>query len=213
MPHVESVPKRDDDVPGTPVTVTKFEAKRASAIAGVRRGEARDFERCAALINRTHAGRDLFRPYTPGSLFDRLDPDRATDFQPDWTPPYCLDDFWVLERGGEIVACAGLWDRGRDVRERWRHPETGAERVVSATNLLDAGYGEGNEDALAALVEHLAGVTHAVGRDHLVAPLETLPEVSALLSTMSSEPETRYLQWRADTPALTAPPYLDLVYW
>jgi hypothetical protein len=26
-------------------------------------------------------------------------------------------------------------------------------------------------------------------------------------------PETRYLQWRAERPPLTAPAHLDLVYW
>jgi hypothetical protein len=56
-------------------------------------------------------------------------------------------------------------------------------------------------------------VTAELGRDFLVAPLETLPEVAALLTGREPQQETRYLQWRAETPALTTPAHLDLVYW
>jgi hypothetical protein len=84
---------------------------------------------------------------------------------------------------------------------------------VSAAALLDAGFADGHEDALAMLIEHLIGVTHTLGRDYLLAPLETLPEVAALLATHTPTPEVRYLQWRADTPTITAPTHVDLVYW
>jgi len=213
MPQVDSVPKRDDEVPGIPVTVAQYTANASVAEApGVRTATADDVERCVALINRTHGARDLFRPYTGDFLFDRLEP---------WAPPmgawpqrvYTWSDFYVVERGGEIVACAGLWDRGRDVSERWRHRETGAERVTTASALLDIGHAEGHADALASLIEHLIGVTHELGRDYLVAPIETLPEVAALLSSRDSVPETRYLQWRGDDPPLTTPAHLDLAYW
>lgn len=212
MPEVASVPKREDEVPGIAVTVTQYVAAPATS-PGARLARADDIEACAALINRTHAGRDLFRPYTPESLNDRLDPDTSTDWGEADPLPYTLRDFYVLERNGEIVACAGLWDRGRDVRERWRHRETGAERVTSVTALLDSGYAEGYEDALAELTEHLLGVTHALGRDYLVAPMESLDGVAALLAGREQVPETRYLQWRTDKVELQAPPYLDLVYW
>jgi hypothetical protein len=210
MPLVDSVPKREDEVPGLPTTVRQFVAKAASGGAGIRNGKAADAERCAELINRTHVGRDLFKPYTAASLFERLEP---------WQGPairraaYSWDDLYVCERGGEIVVCAGLWDRGRDVRERWRHRENGQERLTTATALLDIGYAEGHADALATLIEHLIGVSHELGRDYLVAPLESLPEVSTLLERLESVPETRYLQWRGEDPPLTAPPHLDLVYW
>jgi len=213
MPQVDSVPKRDDDVPGIPVTVAQFTASASVAeAAGVRTASAGDVERCVALINRTHGGRDLFRPYTPEFLFDRLEP---------WTAPmglwsrpvYTWSDFYVIERGGEMVACAGLWDRGRDVTERWRHRETGAERTTTVSALLDIGHAEGHEDALAALIEHLAGVTHALGRDYLVASVEALPAVASLLASHDSVPETRYLQWRGDDPPLSTPAHLDLAYW
>jgi hypothetical protein len=118
-----------------------------------------------------------------------------------------------LLNNGAIVACAGLWDRGRDLRERWRHRETGDERVVSIAALLDIGFAEGHEDELGALVEKLIGVTHSLGRDYLIVPLEALPRVEALLARNRPVRETRYLQWRAEKPSITAPMHVDLVYW
>ncbi len=214
MPNVESVPVREGEVPGIPVTVLEFPARAGSGrLAGVRSASGDDIGRVVELINRTHAGRDLFRPYTVEFMTDRLEralpipePHRARG-------PYCIDDFYVLESGGEMVACAGLWDRGRDLRERWRHRETGEERVISVTALLDIGFAKGHESEMAELIAHLIGVTHEGGRDYLVAPLETLPEVAALLAAHDPVPDTRYLQWRGDTPKLTPPTHLDLVYW
>jgi hypothetical protein len=132
-----------------------------------------DYERCAALINRTHAGRDLFRAYTAEWLRDRLEHDVPQGAP--WQPAYALPDFQVLERGGAVVACPGLWDRGRDVREHWTHRWTGQERIVSNTALLDIGFAEGHEDAMTGLIEHLLGETHELGRDYLTAPLATCP--------------------------------------
>jgi hypothetical protein len=214
MPQVQGIPQREGDVPGIPVTVSQFVAAPTSPSPRVRTATPADLQRCAALIDRTHAGRDLFRPYTADSLYDRLDPDASARAGVKWwVPPYALDDFHVLEDAGQIVACAGLWDRGRDQRERWRHRDTGAERVVAVTALLDTGHADGREDALAELIEHLVGVTHGLERQYLVAPLETLPRIAEALAHRDAEPETRYLVWRADTPTLSTPPYVDLVYW
>lgn len=216
MSRVESVQQREDNVPGSPVTVLQYPGKSMEAARGVRPATANDIECCAALVNRTHAGRDLFRPYTTDTLMERLDAGLmaiAARLRTYWRRPYSIEDFFVLEEGGEIVACAGLWDRGRNTRERWRHRETGDERIVTVTALLDHGYAAGREDAMAALIEHLIGVTHELTRDFLVVPLESLPAVAALLARHEPVPETRYMQWRADTPAITHPAYIDLVYW
>jgi len=214
MPSVASVPVREGDVPGIPVTVLQYAAVPSNApISGVRAARADDLERCVSLINRTHERRDLFRPYTLPSLMDRLDAGLSGSFRSPWQPAYSMKDFYVLATGGEVLACAGLWDRGRDAWERWRHRDTGEERVLSAAALLDFGFAEGHERDLAALIEHLVGVTHGLGRTYLVAPLETLPEVAAFLESREPVRETRYLQWRADQPLLTPPPYLDLCYW
>jgi hypothetical protein len=211
MPSVQSVPTREQDVPGIPVTVTHIPATApAREAAGARRATRSDYDRCAALINRTHAGRDLFRPYSADSLRDRLEFD-VPDFAPH--PAYGIDDFWVIERNGDVAACAGLWDKGRDLRERWRHRETGAERLVESTALLDIGYADGEDDAMAALIRHLAGVTRELGRDQLTVPLAYLPGVAGALSHLDPAHETRYLQWRTDDPPLSTPAYLDLVYW
>jgi hypothetical protein len=213
MPVLDTVPKRDDDVPGIPVTVTQYPAKPMQPGENIRAATADDLARCVELINRTHAGLDLFRPYTVEFLRDRLDP----GFVPPgpFVPhnPYVFGDFYVVKRGGAIVACAGAWDRGRDIRERWRHRESGAERVISVMSLLDIGVADGHEDALAALIEHCIGLAYDRGRDYLVAALETLPRIAALLAHHEPVPETRYLQWRTESPALKVPAHLDLVYW
>lgn len=214
MPTVDTVPVRDGEVPGIPVTVLQYPGRPLAGGRGsVRQARVTDLERCVALINRTHEGRDLFRPYTVPSLMDRLDAGLADGLRPRARPPYSLEDFYVLEQGGQIAACAGLWDRGRDLRERWRRRGTTDERVVAVTAVLDHGFSEGRADGLALLIEHLIGITHELGRDYLVAPLETLAEVAVLLQPHKPVPETRYLQWRAETPAINPPPFLDLIYW
>ena len=40
-----------------------------------------------------------------------------------------------------------------------------------------------------------------------------MPEVAVLLSKHDPSADTRYLQWRTESPALTTPAFLDLVYW
>ncbi len=105
-------------------TVQQFPAKPCRGGAGIRAATLADLDPCVALINRTHRDRDLFSPYTPEFLHDRLDPGFVP---PGLRPlkPYVLGDFHVVERGGTIVACAGVWDRGRDLRAQTpalRHP-------------------------------------------------------------------------------------------
>ncbi len=214
MSKVESVPIRDDEVPGVPVTVLQFAATDGTSdVPGVRPARVDDLEQCVALINRTHRGRDLFRPYTLPSLLDRLEAGLAPGYRGPSERPYCLSDLFVIEREGAVIACAGLWDRGRDAWEHWRHRETGEERTLSATALLDFGFADGCAPALAQLIAYLIALTHRLQRTCLVAPLEALPDVAARLREYEPVPETRYMQWRADTPAITPPAYLDLIYW
>ncbi len=214
MPVLDSVPKRDDDVPGVPVTVLQYPAAPlAASEERIRIARPEDLPVCAVIINRTHARLDLFRPYTAEFLADRLDPGWTPPEVPVAPRPYTYDDLYVVERAGAIVACAGVWDRGRDIRERWRHRESGAERTIAVMSMLDLGFAPGHEDALSSLIERFTGLAHERGRDYVVAPLETLPEVAALLTSHEPVAETRYLQWRADTPTLKTPAHLDLVYW
>jgi len=106
-----------------------------------------------------------------------------------WNSVYTWSDSYVLEDEGRIVACGGLWDRGKNVRERWRNARTGDERSLEATALLDFGFAPGREDAMAALVRYFVGETAVLGRDHLLAPLDQLPELSARLRDLKR-------QWR-----------------
>ena len=96
---------------------------------------------------------------------------------PWWTPTYGWPDFYVVEVDGKPVACAGLWDRGRDVREVWHHPASGVARTSSVTNLLDFGFAAGHEASMTRLLGFLLGRTHTLGRDALAAPLQHHPEI------------------------------------
>ena len=97
-----------------------------SATGSSGRCGADDLPRCVELINRTHEGLDLFRPYTVEFLEDHLN-DPAWGPKPAfWSPVFGWDDYAVVEDGtGAVVACGGLWDRGRDIREVWRNEQTG----------------------------------------------------------------------------------------
>lgn len=220
--RLSDAPEREDDVPGIPVTVTLYAADHGEpAITGVRPLRAGDVEECIALINRTHEGQDLFRPYTHDFFEQRMNDGGWGAKPPWWTPVYGRADYWVLEDSGRIVACGGLWDRGRHLRERWRHRESGAEETVARTALLDFGYAEGRADAMAALIDHLRGLTGRLGRSHLMTPLQQLPEVSDRLVHLEPLAETWSMQWEYMPPAgsemperLTiSRPYTDLVYW
>lgn len=199
----------------------------------VRPATADDLPRCVELINRTHAGLDLFRPYTVEFLADRLD-HHGWGPTPDFLPPvYGWGDFHVLESGtngggtdasgtdgGEILACGGLWDRGRDVRERWEHPD-GRVETLASTALLDPGHAPGlaGAGAMVELVGHLAADTAQRGRSSLMAALEFLPEVAAGCTHLHPRPETRALQVAPFTTptfkieAEITRPYTDLAYW
>ena len=206
------------DVKGLSATVfhLRGEGRRDARVRATTRD---DLARCVALVNRTHAGLDLFRPYTEERLRGRLDDPFWGPKPPFWADVYGWGDHAVLVDGGEIVACAGLWDQGRNQRERWRDPKGGEERVVDHTALLDFGCAEGREDALAALIGHLAVRSKELGRATLVAPLEFLPAVREALAWAKPEPETRGLHVMPfAAPGLKLDvaierPYTDLAYW
>ncbi len=169
------------------VGVTYLAAKPAGPVAGVRKATANDLDACAAIINRTHAGLDLFRPYSPERLAEVLD-EGFWSSGPRWRTVYGWDDFLLLEEAGQIVACAGLWDRGRDMRESWRGPN-GETRTVEVAATLDIGCAEGRGDALAALLRHeLAAPAAERGRQSLIVDLERLPAVRRIASPISTLP-------------------------
>ena len=185
----------------------------------VRNVTPNDVARCVELINITHQGLDLFRPYNVGLFEQRLD-DLFWGPKPPFVPVvYGWPDMFVLEEDGEIVACAGLWDRGRDVRDRWRHRTTGEEHTVASTYLMDVGFLSGRPDAMTDLItDHLAR-TRELHRSTLVVALEFLPEVLEQLAWAEPQPEQRVLEtigYADSTYRVTASitrPYTDLAYW
>ena len=217
----ENTPQRGGSVPGIPITVAQFPAQPSSGDgAGIRPARRDDLPACAALINRTHPGMDLFRPYSAEWLEQVLDegfwndrpqpgPNPAMDW---WQPVYSWRDYFVLEEGGRIRACAGLWDRGRDMRERWRRSGGTDERVIGIACVLDFGYAEGADESMARLLHHLIGRTHLLGRDYLAVPIEHLPRLAALMDGHHPELDTRALRWNLKELPITRP-YTDLRYW
>jgi hypothetical protein len=185
---------------------------------GIRPAQQPDVPACVALINRTHRDLDLFRPYSEEWLCERLN-DPCWGAKPDfWIPVYGWDDYYVLEEGGQIIACAGLWDRGKHMREVWRHKTAGKSRIVENTALMDFGYAEGHADAMARLIGYLVGVTNGLGRSQLMAPLQFLPAVVESLEAYEAVRETRPIYWQAlgaarNLNARLTRPYTDLAYW
>ena len=164
-------------------------------------------------MNRTHGGLDLFRPHTVEFLEDRLDEGYWGERAP-WRPSvYGWGDFFVLESAGRVRACAGLWDRGRDLRERIRKKKTGEERTFTSTALLDWGHAEGAEDALVELIAHLTVRTRELGRDFLLVAVDQTPELVKRLEKLEPASETRYLRWGANAKLQITRPYTDLRYW
>jgi hypothetical protein len=178
-----------------------------------------DLARCVELINRTHCGLDLFRPYGVEFLRSRLD-DLFWGPKPPFVPSvYGWDEMSVLEEDGEVVACGGLWDRARDVRERWHHRETGEKRFVDVTCLMDFGFADGRADAMAALIGHHLATTTELGRSALCAPLEFDHDVLVELEWAKPECETRVLETMGFSmddmrvESTITRPYTDLAYW
>lgn len=209
----EGTPQRAGEVPGIPIAVAQLPAAAAAAgaSASVRPARAADLPACVELVNRTHGGLDLFRPYSAERLEERLDEGYWGARAPWYPTVYGWRDYFVLESGGRVRACAGLWDRGRDLRERIRVRKTGEERVFTATALLDWGFAEGAEEAMLELVAHLIARTRELGRDFLLAPADQEPALAKRLEAFDPASETRYLRWSSQPPITR--PYTDLRYW
>ena len=209
----DDVPKQKDEVPGIPVEVHQLPARSKAPGGGmVRSGRRGDVPRCVELVNRTHEGQDLFRPYSVELLEDKLDEGYWGERAPWFPAVYCWDDFFVLESSGRVVACAGLWDRGRDQRDRFRHRETGEEQLISDAALVDWGFEEGAEAAMTELLDHLQSRAHRLGRDFVLAPLEQSPTLIESLTDEHLTTEKRFLRWDVKELPITRA-YTDLIYW
>jgi hypothetical protein len=216
----ENVPEREGAVPGIPVSVMQYSAHALAPDAMIRPVRSEDLPRCVELINRTHAEMDLFRPYSAEYLESILNegfwgerPRKTGNPAMDWWESTCgWNDFFVLEEHGRIRACAGLWDRGRDVRERWRRRGANEERIVAVAALLDFGFEDGAEECMERMIRDFIGRAHRLGRDYLAAPIEHLPTLAARMEKLNPEPDARSLRWGIRDPQI-ARPYVDLRYW
>lgn len=133
------------------------EAGRRTEVPAVRLGPDRARE-VVALLNRTHAGKELFAPYTEERLQARLGR----------IPEYGWQNWWGIEgRAGRLVAVAGLLDLGRWWRMKRRLKASGEETTSSAAGVFDFGYADGGEQQMADLLYDLLGVAASWGRDHL----------------------------------------------
>jgi len=206
-----STPRREGEVPGVPVCAWQLPAQPGDEDPAVRPTRRGDLARCAELLDRTHAGQDLYRPRSAEALENVLDEGFWGERPEWWRSVYAWPDHCVLEEGGRVVACAGLWDRGADVRERWRHRESGGERMRSEAALLDWGFEEGAEAAMQRLIRHLLARTHARGRDALTVPVDHQPVLAKGLEALRPVPEERRLRWGLPRPAER--PHTDLRYW
>ena len=107
------------------------------------------------------------------------------------------------------------------MREVWRHKETGEKQSFDTTALLDFGFAEGRDDAMARLIAYFIGLTHGIGRSYLVAPLEQLPRLLESVEKLRPTTETRALHFQSYSPekdewimeASLRRPYTDLAYW
>ena len=208
----DRTPKQEGEVPGLPVQVWQLPARAVDEDRAVRPTRREDVPRCVELINSTHAGQDLFRPYTVEFFEGVLDEGTWAEKPFWWSPVYRWDDHFVLEEGGRIVACAGLWDRGANLRERWRHRETGEERTLSEGALLDWGFEAGAEHAMERLIHGFAGRCESRGRDTLCVPIDFQDGLAVRLEAARPVPETRWLRWGLDEPRCERP-HTDLRYW
>ncbi|MDO8616376.1 MAG: hypothetical protein Q7T33_11685 [Dehalococcoidia bacterium] len=218
---VEGLAEVEGDVPGMRVSVLHFAPRPLRRDrTGIRHVTEADLPQCLRLINRTHKGRDLFRPYSREFLEERLNDPCWGEKPPFWEPVYGWPDYYVVEEEGRVVACGGLWDKGAHGREAWRHKETGETKTIDCTALLDFGYAAGREEAMARLIGFFIGKTHALGRSHLAAGVEHLPRLVKALAQLEPTTETRALHWQRYDPVADQwvadalqRPYTDLAYW
>ena len=131
-------------------------------VPAVRLGPKRARE-VVSLLNRTHAGKELFALYTEERLRARLKR----------TPDYGWKNWWGIEgSAGRLVAVAGLLDLGRWWRMTRRVKASGEVTASSAAAVFDFGYAQGGERQMVELLYHLLGIARSWGRDHLSIHLD-----------------------------------------
>jgi hypothetical protein len=126
------------------------------------------------LLNMTHGGQELFRPYTVGSLNRRLCR----------SPEYGWGHIFGLDEGGELAAVVGLWDQGRSLRLTSLDKAAGQTRTVSRAAVADYGFRPGGERALAALLREAAAIAGSWGRQEVMMTVPSASPLPGLLADL-----------------------------
>ncbi|HZU75639.1 MAG TPA: hypothetical protein VFA70_02675, partial [Dehalococcoidia bacterium] len=122
-----------------------------------------------ALINRTHAGLELFPGYTRTTLVQRLSR----------SPAYGLQHWYAVRAGGRLLAVAGVCDVGAGLATCVCDRTTGEKAVSRSLALLDYGFADGDAAAMASLLDGLRGLAASCGRQALEL---SVPECSPLFT-------------------------------
>jgi hypothetical protein len=149
----------------------------SSRLRPVTRGEAKAV---VELLNRTHDGQELFRPYTVGSLNRRLSR----------SPEYGWDHVFGVDEGGELAAVLGLWDQGRSLRVTSFDKVSGQTHTVSRPVVADYGFRPGAEGALAALLRGAAAVAASWGRQEVMMTVPAASPLPGLLADLRPRLDT-----------------------
>ena len=110
------------------------------------------------LINATHAGREMFLPYTVASLERRLR----------LSPSYGLPQWRAYRSRDGIVAAAGVWDYNRSLRITHRAKSGGSVRTSLPAYVLDYGYAAGAEEAMLEVIMAMMDIAAAAGEKRSV---------------------------------------------
>ncbi len=151
------------------------------------------------LVNRTHEGRELFRPYTDVDLGRRLS----------MSSDYGWGDYYGRFAGDRLVALAGVWGRNRAMTVMARGGDGREEREVSSF-IADYGYEDGAEDEMVVLLADICAAEASkgmTGLDMNIDPRSPLRDAIGALPHHAWE----MLLWtpRLDLPANPGSIYLD----
>ena len=171
----------------------------------VERMKKDDIGSAVELINGYYRGWIHFEPFTAESFESHLSR----------IPGYGLDNVWVAEDGGEIIACAGLWDCStladfcyareplswkamglvlRSLSRFTRVPRIAREGEYFKFHFLtDCAFDQGNPDCMKSLLSHINNVLLEEGRSSLVAMVDPEEPVFPLLKKRQLQIETWHL--------------------
>jgi len=163
-----------------------------------------DLPEIVELVNGTHAGREMFLPYTVASLQARLER----------CPNYGWRQWRAYRSQNGLVAAAGLWDFNASLKITERTISGDTVRVSMPAFVLDYGYRTGAEEAMLEVFMALMEAAALAGRNELRI---CLPVERRLYSLMDAVPHSPTL-FRILTPGIPTPKdvrgsvYLDPVY-